>query len=154
MRPLLLIVMMCGTVACGGPADPRHPVPSGDAARGRALIEGYGCGTCHTIPGVRRARALVGPPLGGMADRGYIGGVLPNTEADMIRWLQDPPAVDPRTVMPNLSVSDKDARDMTAYLFRLRAEPVLARMLRGFLERAAGRQMPDPLGTLSARFDR
>lgn len=153
MRVVLLIAMLCGTIACHGSDDPRRPAPSGDARRGRELIEGYGCGTCHTIPGVRRARALVGPPLGGMADRGYIGGVLPNTEADMIRWLQNPPAVDPRTVMPNLSVSEKDARDMTAYLFRLRAEPLLARMLRGLLERTAGRQMPDPVGTLSGRFD-
>lgn len=149
MRELLLIVMLCGTVACRGPDDPRRAARSGDAERGRALGESYGCYTCHTIPGIPRARAQVGPPLGGMADRGYIGGVLPNTEADMIRWLKDPPAVDPRTLMPNLSINENDARDITAYLFTLRAEPRLMRMLRGFVERIVGRQVPDPRGALS-----
>jgi cytochrome c1 len=110
------------------------------------LIEGYGCGTCHTIPGVRRARAVVGPPLWAIADRAYIAGVLPNTEADMIRWLRDPLAVDPRTVMPNVNATEADARDMTAYLFRLRADPVAVRMLRGFVERAIGRQVPNTSG--------
>ena len=145
MRPTaILLVVAVAAAACRGPDEPRRPVPSGDAERGRALIQAYGCGTCHTIPGVPRARALVGPPLWGMADRGYIGGVLPNTEADMIRWLRNPPAVDPRTLMPDLGVTEGEARDIAAYLATLRAEPVGIRMVRGFVERGFGQQVPDP----------
>ena len=82
----------------------------------------------------------MGPPLWGMADRGYIGGVLPNTEEAMVRWLVNPRAIATRTAMPNLYVTEAHARDMTAFLYTLRAEPVIVRMLRGYLERATGRQ--------------
>lgn len=116
-------------------ADPEH---------GRLLIRAYGCGACHTIPGVPGARAVVGPPLRGVADRAYIGGVLPNTEADMIRWLRNPRAVDPRTVMPNMNVTESDARDIAAYLSTLRAEPLGVRMARGFLDRSGRGQTPAP----------
>lgn len=152
MRALVFLLIVCATAACRGPDESRR-APSGDAERGRALIHAYGCGSCHTIPGVPRARAQVGPPLWGIADRAYIGGVLPNTEADMIRWLQDPPAVDPRTLMPDMNVTQRDAHDMTAYLYTLRAEPLAVRMVRGFIERAIGRQVPDPRGALSRSAD-
>ena len=120
-------------------------VEGGDSARGRALIGRYGCAACHTIPGVPGPTAIVGPPLTGVADRGYIGGVLPNTPDAMVRWLQNPRAVTPRTIMPDMGVTEEDARDMTAYLYTLRARPVLVRLVRGFIERATGRTIePSP----------
>lgn len=131
--------MLSVAAACRGPEEPRSRVPAGDAQRGRGLIQNYGCGACHTIPGVQGATAVVGPPLWGIADRTYIGGVVPNTEADMVRWLQNPQAIAPRTVMPNLGVTEGDARDIAAYLSALRAEPAALRIVRGFLERATGR---------------
>ena len=152
--PILWILLAaCTSAACRGTGDPRRPLPAGDAGRGRLLAYGYGCGTCHAIPGVPRARAVVGPPLWGVADRAYIAGVLPNTERDMVRWLRDPPAVDPRTVMPNMGVTETDARDITAYLATLRADPLAVRMVRGFVERAVGRQVPDPGGGVPRRPD-
>ena len=147
-RLLILGVALGALAACRMPDEPRLRVPNGDPDTGRALIDAYGCGTCHTIPGVPNARAVVGPPLWGMADRAYIGGVLPNTADAMVEWLRDPPAVTPRTVMPDMNVTEEDARHIAAYLYRLRAEPVLARMVRGFVERAMGRQVPDPSGAL------
>jgi len=48
--------------------------------------------------------------------------------------------------MPNMGVTESDARDIAAYLSTLRAEPVAVRMVRGFIERAVGRQVPDPRG--------
>jgi cytochrome c len=69
------------------------------------------------VPG---ADGLVGPPLAGIASRAYIGGVAPNTPENMVRWLMDPPALAPRTAMPNLGVAPSDARDMAAYLYTLR----------------------------------
>lgn len=62
----------------------------------------------------------------------------------MVRWLRNPQAVTPRTLMPNLGVTEADARDIAAYLATLRAEPAAVRIARGFIERALGRQVPDP----------
>ena len=84
------------------------------------MIQQYGCTSCHTIPGIRGANALVGPSLEQIASRMYIAGVLPNTSENMLRWLQNPPAVDPLTAMPNLGVTEADARDMASYLYTLR----------------------------------
>jgi cytochrome c2 len=139
MRPVMILVLVAVFVAaCRGPDEPRRLVAEGDAERGRTLIQSYGCGSCHTIPGVLGARALVGPPLWAIADRGYIGGVLPNTPTDIVRWIRNPRAVNPRTVMPNMGVTESDARDIAAYLSTLGAEPVAVRMARSFIERAVG----------------
>ena len=91
----------------------------GNPHAGREKARDYGCGTCHTIPGVPGAAALVGPPLGGIAGRMYIAGVLTNTPDHMVRWIMDPPAVDSATAMPNVGVSERDARDIAAYLYTL-----------------------------------
>jgi cytochrome c2 len=92
----------------------------GDVEAGRAAVKTYGCDACHTIPGVVDARGLVGPPLTQIANRIYIGGVLTNTPDNLIKWIQNPPDVDPRTAMPNLGVHETEARDIAAYLYTLR----------------------------------
>lgn len=92
----------------------------GDPDRGRAAITRYGCATCHTIPGVKGADALVGPSLEHVASRSYVAGVMPNTPSNVIRWIQDPPGVDRLTAMPNLGVTDSDARDIASYLYTLK----------------------------------
>jgi cytochrome c1 len=38
----------------------------------------------------------------------------------MARWLKDPPAVDPKTAMPNVGATDDEVRDISAYLYTLR----------------------------------
>jgi cytochrome c len=92
----------------------------GDPARGPDLMRKYGCQSCHTIPGVVGADGLVGPPLAGIASRSYIGGVLPNAPANMLRWIEDPKKVDSLTAMPNVGVTPSDARHIAAYLYTLR----------------------------------
>jgi cytochrome c2 len=92
----------------------------GNPDRGPALIRSYGCGTCHTIAGVIGANGLVGPPLTGIAQRSFIAGVLPNAPENMVRWIEDPKAVDSLTAMPVLGVTPADARDIAAYLYTLR----------------------------------
>ena len=91
----------------------------GDPQHGKRLIRTYGCHSCHTIPGVQGADGLVGPPLVGIAKRVYIAGRLPNTPENMILWLQQPQAFDPQTAMPNMGVTEADARDMAGYLYTL-----------------------------------
>lgn len=126
MRRLLVTVAAAGMLllgACENEDDLRAArvlTGGGDPHRGKAAIDAYGCGTCHTVPGVRGANALVGPPLTSMGSRGYIGGVMKNTPGNMIRWIQDPPAVDPMTAMPNLKVSESDAKDIASYLYMLK----------------------------------
>jgi cytochrome c2 len=92
----------------------------GNPGKGHDAIRRYGCQSCHSIPGVTGAIALVGPPLSGIADRAYIAGVLPNSPENMIKWLRNPPAVDDKTAMPNMGVTEKDARNIAAYLYTLR----------------------------------
>jgi cytochrome c1 len=113
---------LCILSACGEAAAPAMPVEGGDPVRGALAIDAYGCGACHTIPGIPGADATVGPPLAAMARRGYVAGVLPNTPDHLIRWIRNPRAVDPRTAMPDLGVSAAEARDMAAYLYSV-AEP-------------------------------
>ena len=92
----------------------------GDPRRGRRAVASYGCSSCHTIPGVRGADGLVGPPLAGMGSRAYVAGVMKNTPPNLVRWIQDPPGVDPMTAMPKLGVSEADARDIASFLYTLR----------------------------------
>ena len=92
----------------------------GSPRRGAAAINRYGCGTCHTIPGVPGATALVVPNLHQVASRLNLAGVLTNTPDNMVRWIQRPRDVDPLTAMPNLGVTDQDARDIASYLYTLK----------------------------------
>ena len=102
-----------------GSRTPPAQVPDGNPAMGARAIERYGCGTCHSIPGVRGADGTACPPLDHFARRGYIAGELANSGPNLIRWIQDPQRVEPGTAMPDNGVSDVDARDIAAYLFTL-----------------------------------
>lgn len=97
-------------------------VYGGDPDRGVPAMIDHGCGACHSIPGVTGARGSVGPPLGGFAGRAYVAGVLPNTPAGLVSWLIDPTAHAPSTAMPDLGVTEAEARDMAAYLYTLRGQ--------------------------------
>ena len=92
----------------------------GSAEAGRDAILAYGCGACHAIAGIPSADGRVGPPLTGVAERRYLGGQLVNTPENMVRWISDPQAYAPGTAMPNLGVSEAEARDIAAYLYRTR----------------------------------
>lgn len=105
----------------GREADAAPPVASApDAERGRQAIGQYACATCHVIPGIVGANAPVGPPLRHIGRRELIAGVLPNNFDAMVRWLREPQAVNPRSAMPHLGVTERDARDIAAYLATLR----------------------------------
>lgn len=91
----------------------------GSSARGARLIVQYGCSACHTISGLYRARGRVGPPLDFFAERSFIGGELPNTPETLVHWIMDAPGLIPATAMPRMNVSERDARDIAAYLYTL-----------------------------------
>lgn len=107
-----LAVLLAG---CG---ERKPPVAAGapDAGRGRIALSQYGCQSCHMIPGVTGPRVHVGPPLEDMGARTFIAGSIPNTRANLERWIMDPRQLDHRTAMPDLDVTARDAADMAAYL--------------------------------------
>jgi cytochrome c1 len=94
-------------------------VSGGDPVRGIAAMQRYGCIACHSVPGVPGANSYTGPPLDHWARRGYIAGRLPNGPDNLIRWIRFPQNVDPGVDMPDLGVSDADARDIASYLYTL-----------------------------------
>ena len=126
MRPLRLaplLLALLATAGCGDAPPPPHlRVAGGDPERGATAIAAYGCGGCHTIPGIRGAEGTVGSPLSDYAMRGYVAGVQPNWPRHLVRWIVNPPAISPRTAMPALGVTEQDARDIAAYLYTLGAD--------------------------------
>jgi cytochrome c len=116
-----LMALLIGLSSCNQSLERTAAAMTGrNPGRGKEVLRQYGCVSCHTIPGIRGANALVGPSLQQIASRMYIAGVLPNTPENMLRWLQNPPAVDTLTAMPNVGVTEADARDMAGYLYTLR----------------------------------
>jgi cytochrome c2 len=117
MALVLAFAAGCGSV----PYDREvRALTGGDPVRGRQLIRGYGCDSCHTIPGVITADAHVGPPLTKVAHRVYLAGHIENTPENMMLWIQHPRTFDEKTAMPEMGVTERDSRDITAYLFTLR----------------------------------
>jgi cytochrome c len=122
VRRAVGIVVLVGSLAAAckdEAAQHAAAITGGDPARGREQARLHGCGSCHTIPGVPGATALVGPPLDHMASRGYVAGVLPNTADNLRTWIAHPQEVKPKNAMPDVGLTEADARDITAYLYTL-----------------------------------
>ena len=122
-RPLVLALLICASAlsACASRgADEAEALTGGSVRRGEAAIGKYGCGGCHSIAGYPSAHGKVGPILDGIAMRQYVGGRLPNTPGNLMKWIQHPQEIAPRSAMPDLNVTDDDARDIAALLYTLR----------------------------------
>ncbi|HSK11346.1 MAG TPA: c-type cytochrome [Vicinamibacterales bacterium] len=117
LAPLLVALAL---PACRNRARPAaEQLAGGDADRGAVALRQYACSTCHVIPGIVGADALVGPPLNGIGSRKYLAGVLQNTPENMVHWIRYPQEAAPLSAMPDLGVTERDARDMVAYLYQL-----------------------------------
>jgi cytochrome c2 len=122
---IALIAMLSGLWACGGSSsgdDSGSPqfVPGGNPARGVIVLEQFGCGSCHVIPGVRQATGLLGPPLMWWSRRAFIAGEISNSPDHLIAWIESPPSIEANTAMPALGLTEQEARDAAAYLYTLR----------------------------------
>jgi cytochrome c len=118
MRALLLVASLAGC------ADHRAPQSfvvdtGGNSTRGRSTLVQHGCHACHDVPDVDEPGGDVGPPLKGFAARTFIAGRLPNTPANLISWIRAPHHVDASTAMPDLGLTEEEARDVAAYLYTL-----------------------------------
>lgn len=113
---LSLPMLLC---ACH-PATPAPPaIEGGNAGQGKLLLSQYQCGSCHLIPDVEAARGNAGPSLERFALRSYIAGRWPNRHEVLVHWIANPQTMAPGSLMPDMGVSDDDARHMAAYLYTL-----------------------------------
>ncbi len=119
----LALVFAGGAMAVGSIAEQRREaavaraLTGGEPARGPALMTRFGCAGCHTIAGVPGADGQVGPPLAGLRQRVFVGGVVSNTASNLIAWIVNPRALSPRTAMPVTGISVPEARDVAAFLY-------------------------------------
>jgi len=126
MRARLLIVGLItvagGFLPCyaGGKEIPSDSIAiNGSPQRGRVVIEQFRCGSCHIVPGIPNADGMVGPPLNQIASRTFIAGEFQNNLQTLIRWIQAPTSMKPKTDMPDLGLTEQQAADVAAYLERL-----------------------------------
>jgi hypothetical protein len=107
------------------PRDATEPErPSGDPARGRALLEAKGCATCHRMSGVKALRAAPIPVKlsdARLAKAIRLAPDLARARERLLpgyfeRWVAKPSAVDPDALMPDLPLTTAEARDLAAYV--------------------------------------
>jgi cytochrome c oxidase subunit II len=89
--------------------------------KGRETFLSLACVGCHTVQGTI-AQGKVGPELTHIASQKTpIAGVLsPVNEENLTRWIKNPPAVKPGTLMPNLGLSDDQIHDIVQWLLTLK----------------------------------
>ncbi len=93
---------------------------SGDAAQGEQVFLNGTCIGCHTVNGTK-AQGKVGPNLTHFATRKvFAGATMENTADNVSRWLADPQAVKPGTLMPNLHLPSDQIAALVAYLESLK----------------------------------
>ncbi len=93
-------------VAAGGPA---RPVPPG-------AWQAKGCSGCHMIDG--QGASGPGPDLSHIGSTPYDG--LANSAEFLAKWLADPPAQKPGTLMPKLPLAPADLDSLVRYLVALK----------------------------------
>ncbi len=102
-------------------AELAPPVPAAapDAAAGAKIFADSPCTTCHAVKGV--SKGFIAPDLTHFASRTTIGaGIMPNTPANLIRWVIEPAALKPGAQMPPFGLRGKELDDLVAYLESLK----------------------------------
>jgi cytochrome c2 len=121
-----LIIIVCAATAAGAGMTwssrqktdrIARAMTGGDPERAPEIMRRYGCGGCHTVPGLTGADGQVGPPLAGLVHRVYIGGVANNAPDNLVQWIVSPQTFSPRTAMPATGITEAEARDVAAYLY-------------------------------------
>lgn len=119
LRSLRILPLALAALACavsGRAFAQTTPRGRSEVQRGAQLIRHYGCGSCHTIPGISGADGLVGPPLTHWSRRSYIAGVLPNDPDNLAFWIAHPQKVIKGVDMPDMGIKQREARAIAAYL--------------------------------------
>ncbi len=99
-----------GASAAGAPQGPEY-------AKGEKLFMTKGCMGCHSLQAVKAPKGLIGPNLANVGARSHIAaGWLENTDQNLERWIRNPQTVKKGVLMPNLGVTEDEARALRAYL--------------------------------------
>jgi cytochrome c oxidase subunit II len=87
---------------------------------GKRVFETTACINCHAISGTV-ANGRFGPDLTHLMSRSTIGsGAAENTKENLRRWIENPDAIKPGSLMPAMKLSDSDLDALTAYMETLR----------------------------------
>ena len=74
------------------------------------------CVNCHTVAGTA-ATGRFGPDLTHLMSRDTIAsGAVPNTPENLRRWIRNPDAIKPGSLMPAMHLNDHELDAVTAYL--------------------------------------
>jgi mono/diheme cytochrome c family protein len=115
---VMVLAAVLAMAGCGGADQEARAMTGGDPIRGRQALRSYGCYACHTIKGVPGAHGKIGPVLDRKSRRASSTGQPADVSA-RIQWIRDPQGIGGPTLMPNMGVSEQDARDVAAYLYTL-----------------------------------
>jgi cytochrome c oxidase subunit 2 len=98
------------TASAAAPQGPEY-------AKGEKLFMTKGCMGCHSLQAVKAPKGLIGPNLANVGARSHIAaGWLKNTDENLERWIREPQTVKKGVLMPNLGVTEEEARALRAYL--------------------------------------
>lgn len=94
---------------------------SDEAEVGRKILEGSGCGACHSIRGTS-ADGVVGPDLTHFGSRRSIGAsVMTNNADNLTRWIAETHRVKPGVEMPAFeTLAEDELRALVRYLGELK----------------------------------
>jgi cytochrome c oxidase subunit 2 len=98
------------------------PGPDGTVVeRGAALFHSSGCGACHAVRGTQAA-GTIGPDLSRIGGRRFLAAAtLPNTAENIARFIAEPAAVKPGSLMPPFAIfSGEERQALAAYLASLK----------------------------------
>ncbi len=88
-----------------------------DYAAGEKLWTSKGCLACHSLNAVDAPKGMVGPNLANIGARTHLAaGTLKNTDENMARWIREPQSIKKGVLMPNLGLTDVEARALVAFL--------------------------------------
>ena len=123
-RYLLGAAMMAAAMGAGcsrGGIDyaQGRSMTGGDPEAGKQAIVMHDCHSCHVIPGIEGDAVTQGPELAHWAKRRKVAGEWPNTPENLENWIRHSEQLRPRTTMKLMTVNEKDARDIAAYLYSL-----------------------------------
>ena len=98
------------------------PIPAGETVkRGAALFLASGCGACHAVRGTPAA-GTIGPDLSRIGGRRFLAAAtVPNTTENLARFIAEPAAVKPGSLMPPFAIFSGEERQALAnYLASLK----------------------------------
>jgi len=118
------------------PAKPAS-LEGANVERGAAVFEAKGCRQCHVYSGAPRGKVAEGAPdVEGKGER-MARALAPDLRyarermnaGELVRWLEDPPAQKPGTLMPKTPLSAEELRDLAGYLLKAELAPKMAKIV-------------------------